>query len=840
MLKEAVVLDINQVSLRGNEAVYFGSSSDVIIPGMMDSAFSLVYDSQDSVFHWRMQEPLYLKINDTTVNAVGVDSISAISFSNFRLPIQAISKYIEENNPDKKAVTRYIRLSDVLKKAGIVFPDRDSCNTLLVYWREIPKLILLDESIVVVTKRNTTISYQNSGSVKKPDIKLAFFQRYYSSLLQTDDDIPAPFRIGDTNYYNAVKPFYTPFGADELMVSADSNEQLKIRFNKVCRSVIPIEVIKKGIDDNFSNPVPLRQSIHSSPWQDNIYITNISNRDDAVVGYINESLQFEPKAGRNSLVQKHDYTSHLLKKSDFLKALIPLTLIFIVGCILIWKWLTCGELFEVHSNHSENEIWRAFYIITFAVLYILSVGRIYVGYNLSFTSPYFDFAFPTSVVVSSLVLLAVLLIWTWFIAYNTPEALAFRKKVVVLVSLGLLTIIFVHAFRQFPEYIHNPGLFSIPMSAESINRDAMHYFTLQILTVFVLVVGACLFFSRKIPVKWILPIFIFCFFIGFFFIFRGKNSMSALFCLAFLWLTYFIYPGLKKLRWATSTGQPSPIEKPWKRFVIWCFYMLPLAIVAWLSNWQGDPGYSITLFVYPVVLCIVLFWSHVYNSSLHEDIHNRETRWQRLRSIVIVIGVIGFLLWIGKAMTANYDPHQDSRMHDRLTTFYNFDKVHEYGIRASEKHSQFFAILSKYSYPAGYNAFESIHPGISSFSDPVVVNDLSVPFGLISPFGNDLWYLPVLILILLWSVFFLMTMRMALYPYPPSGSNVDSYFTVIGLLRVCCASMIFANGMWLLCSYYGIVPFTGRLIYGLGQDSIGEVFETIFLFAVAGFISKVE
>ena len=51
--------------------------------------------------------------------------------------------------------------------------------------------------------------------------------------------------------------------------------------------------------------------------------------------------------------------------------------------------------------------------------------------------------------------------------------------------------------------------------------------------------------------------------------------------------------------------------------------------------------------------------------------------------------------------------------------------------------------------------------------------------------------------------------------------------------------MLVGSGLWLIGSYYNIVPFTGRLIFGLGQDSIAEVFETIFLFAYMGLISNI-
>jgi hypothetical protein len=47
-----------------------------------------------------------------------------------------------------------------------------------------------------------------------------------------------------------------------------------------------------------------------------------------------------------------------------------------------------------------------------------------------------------------------------------------------------------------------------------------------------------------------------------------------------------------------------------------------------------------------------------------------------------------------------------------------------------------------------------------------------------------------------------------------------------------------SSGVWLVLSYYNVLPFTGRLVYGMGQDSVAEMLETIFLFGFMGLISK--
>ena len=249
----------------------------------------------------------------------------------------------------------------------------------------------------------------------------------------------------------------------------------------------------------------------------------------------------------------------------------------------------------------------------------------------------------------------------------------------------------------------------------------------------------------------------------------------------------------------------------------------------------GDSGYFINLYAFLIVIAIVLFGVYAFYSHNEHIIFN----WKRSLRNLLVICVLGFVsvygLWkIGKVFI-EYDPLTSNRLETRLTTFYDFDKIHEAGYRDSEEQGQFFAILTKYAYPSEYNCNEPIHPGISTYIDPVVENDLSVPFGLIYQFGA-LWWISIVFLLLLWIILSGFVFKCSILPIPLSSD--ERQFTTFALLRLYCVSMLVGSGIWLLASYYNAVPFTGRLIFGLGQDSVAEVFETLFLFSFMGLVGR--
>jgi hypothetical protein len=297
-------------------------------------------------------------------------------------------------------------------------------------------------------------------------------------------------------------------------------------------------------------------------------------------------------------------------------------------------------------------------------------------------------------------------------------------------------------------------------------------------------------------------------------------------------------------------------QKLLKRIGKWFLTLIPLVLIFVIALVKNDNGYFINLWLFPVLTAVVLFVRYALKDyktqlSTYESEQKKDSR----KGLLIVLLIIAVIFCGGWIISGNFDPLSSERFTGRLVSYFNFDTLQEWGLRVTEMQAQFFAELQKYSYPSDYNAYEPIHAGISGFADPVVENDLSVPFGLIYSFGKNFWWLPVIMLIMLWGTIIYFVVKNVIAPEKSEtlknrdGSEIYNcnsvnqtnpyYFSVFGMIRIFCVSVLAGEGLWLLASYYGIVPFTGRLIYGLGQDSMTEVFETIILFGFMGLIGKI-
>jgi hypothetical protein len=369
----------------------------------------------------------------------------------------------------------------------------------------------------------------------------------------------------------------------------------------------------------------------------------------------------------------------------------------------------------------------------------------------------------------------------------------------------------------------------------SIKNSPSFVHTIYLLASLLFANTVLLFLGMQIKKKFLAFLLVFeLIVIAILFFILGKNSYSA----GLLLVSIFI---LILILLLSKFGQIE-LKKKWKPLVkILGYFGFSVFIFAFPLLLVNDSGYMINIYLFPFVMAIVISGGYAYYSEHRkQNAAERKLNKRKAKKNSIIIFILSVCILIPiyfgfiQLITNNYNPISSNRFESRLTMFYDFDKVHETGYRQSEEQSQFFAILTKYAYPSEYNCYEPIHPGISNF-DSVVENDLSAPFGLIYQFGS-MWRLCILLLGGLWGFLLYWVLKQSVCPV--STSNENRLLTSYAVIRLFCISMLAGSGIWLLLSYYGIVPFTGRLIFGLGQDSIGEVFETLFLFTFMGLIAK--
>ncbi len=850
--KDALVLDIKTVSFDKADTILFGNNQDIIINGLPDSTLSLSYSDTDSTFSWQLNKPAYFKINGKTQNAVMLDSVKEITIgSKSSFDIKNI-KAITEKFPEKDDGVKYIRLGNLLKAAFHTNnPLLDSLNSIVACDRnkdDVPKLIILDTIVSVIKVNGEPQGFKASAKFDSNKIDIEFFRTFNSVMLDTINS--KSYHIGDTVYYSTVKSFYTPFGASKLSIEA--NGKLDVSFNRYFRAVIPKLSIDSAFSKNNSIPVSIKQKAQSNTYSNEIYTSNISNSNSFEFGTVDNSLKFI-QTKNNTLVNGNNLISFKINKCTFLKSILPLIFVFTFGLIVIYFVTEKNDIYEIESSQGESDKWRNHFWILFTALFFLSVGRIFIGYNLSFTAPYFSFAFPTAIIVSPLLLLTVLYIWLIFILHNDQDAIGRKCRyamVVVPIVLWCVLRYFV-IDKHFPFYMqdfHRTFVWNLFRMGDNY----VHYLTIVLLTFFLIPISIQLLpLSRNKDTSFkhlLYLISLALLAIGF--IRFGKNSYSVSALLLAVWTliglgnkgvlsltgnsksaNYIVKLFKQKVKLALDVNY---VERLFKFVLI---VTLPLIVALLLALWNSDGGYFINVIIFPTIISVVLFGIYKYYSDADSGINWNKTKFGFFGNIgFIYIVFVGSFFW-AKNKSQGYNPLESGRMGSRFTSFFDFNTVHEYGTRESEKQAQFFAELSKYSYPSQHSLYEPIHPGISSFIDPVVKNDLSVPFGLIYPFGEK-WLIPVLGLILIWSIIFFSVLRTTITP--TANFNNQRYFTQYAIIRIYCACMLVGSGQWLIASYYNIVPFTGRLIFGLGQDSIAEVFETIFLFSYMGLISKTD
>ena len=951
--RKAVVVDIKSLSFNINDTLLFGNEQDIMIQGLPNSVLSIRYVQDSAFWRWTLKEPAYVKFNGTTQNAFDYDSIKAIRINSQNICItkEEIKSVLGDRISEKsnKLIAyfkdgnfRYTRLADILKvKNNQTNPTLDGLKTLVAYNKKgETKLILLDNNIVITKNDNSTRSFDSIGIIPN-GTKIEFFRIRYDSFLASNDKQKNDFfHWGDTCFTTSVKPFFTPFGAKEITLTTGKNNTINVSFNKIYRAVIPLQAVDSAYARNEQIPVSLRQMSYANTYSNEVYATNIANPAPHYweFGTINPSKDYHYEIDDKSPLYKKETISFVLNCGIFWKGLLPLLFVFIIGISVILFGITrYGEITE--GGRGDNNRWKWYFFFLYSVLFVLSIGRIFIGYNLSFTQPFAVYAFPTAVIVSPLILLCVLLFWMLFLDFEITEDTKQKRwqrvityisiLSVVLAGICLIVTFFLPDVFKFYRYDINISLFLdknyvytttilglvvlaffLPVlcmfgklksekfdkvvnqvnqlmykikkqvanlfnlfckSNQSITQIKTEYNITKIFTIVMLLVVAGVFFIQQSSVS--VTLLLFCvllfwlssktkwmeielmqkiltkrfaksrsgIFVWILIILGVIAACIALFLhnsggyiitlLSILVIIPIVIFEAKKIKGKLAVR----VRK--MRLSKFILLLIPLVFAGGLALFRHDSGYIINLIFFPVFMSVVLFFRyHFYGSKEHEDVGNDK----RLKDFFISLSVF-FIVFVCSLLFAwlnakDYDPFSSDRLTERSVAYFDFSTIQDFGYRLSEERAQFFAILTKYSYPSDYDCYEPMHPGISSFTDPVIENDLSVPFGLIYQFGTKWWFLPIASLFFIWGLlcFFVLKMTRPKSVEVNMGEAKKFYFSTYGIIRIFCMSLILGSGLWLIGSYYGVVPFTGRLIYGLGQDSIGEVFDTVFLFAFMG------
>ena len=276
-------------------------------------------------------------------------------------------------------------------------------------------------------------------------------------------------------------------------------------------------------------------------------------------------------------------------------------------------------------------------------------------------------------------------------------------------------------------------------------------------------------------------------------------------------------------------------EKKW-----WQFILMSILVLFVIANpARGDVGILINIL--GVFAFFVIYYAIKKNKETVTKDEADKTAKQRaiITSIIFVTLLILSLVAVNwvlpnmfKTENVNYE-----RYARRSTLFTDFKNVQSTGYRYNESDAEFMIVLSHYMHGDTLKNNDimsenyQLHPSVSTGQSPVVLNDVSFPAAFYAPLKGATFVFFGLLVALLLLVFWF-----SIYGF--KGFNISEPKLHIRmrwrLLAVCI--WVFTS-LYIFASYFGFVPFTGRLIPGYGVDAVGEALETVILFTFMGAVA---
>ena len=867
-------LDFSNLTFENNE-VSFGDSSDVVIPNLPKDAFIISSVQGSNKIIWKANYPLYFKLNGNTQNRINNTSIRALMVNQIQIPIEVFNSEIEKLKISKRKRIanldfsdilngfdqNYIPLSRLLKNINGNLPTE---NIKSLYSTKEACFILLDSILKIVPNEGQPQGYNFSDTAEYSNSnKLEFFTLIPYSNYPTDTT-KEHVRNNDTCYHVKVQPYFTNYGASSFFTSTAS-EKIVVAFDKPFRFCYSNQLLENKLEANGNLPINIVQDYQATSFTNDVIIPNFSYSKQQSFGQIEST-------GKAPLILS---TLSFHSSPNLIRFLLPLIIAFVIIFLSYFyspvSKYKIKNLYLINESGQERTSWKNHFLILLSVLFLFLMYRIFIAFQLSYTGPYFTYFLPMQTLIAPFMLILVNWCWTSFALFKsiTPEPSRTSQlgkmriyNNVFTISLVLLSVLlsfilsdeiggFIRLYQAREE-----SIFDLKSTFSPLNIFT-YLFGVVILILFLQLLYKllCLFkpikvftknkaeliqkqanaYTNKIKAKRLTLSIISSIGILFVASFFISNGYSALLLLALIANQYFAF----------TTPLPEKYTK-------WQYrrnrHLLPFLITVGImifAAFKGDFGFAINLSLVFLLIPVCFLFKE---EGIHTPEQNKIARRTILKSfcfyLILWLGVVFLWMEIGAKFTGTPDELRD-RTQSRLTALYDFTKMQEFGLKGSESITQFFAVLSKYSEPHNTESHcNFFHPAICGYADPVIINDLSFPCAGISPWGN-FYLLHILFLLGLLSILIFVTFKSSFYIRTDFDKTKDkhgrlvqerNHLTAFGIIRIICVSYLVGSILWLVLSYYGIVPFTGRLVFGLGQDSVAEVLETVILYFGMGIV----
>jgi hypothetical protein len=652
-------------------------------------------------------------------------------------------------------------------------------------------------------------------------------------------------------------------------------EICQIEHYKIQDSIRPSK--QDSIHPSKNDSIALKQGkIHIRPFGND----SIALKDDN--GFLPEMSKITSDYGDNNKVY---FRTRELNSGFYLRAYVPLMAVTIL--ILIGIWLIFGEKIlrstgdksTLYSQQKAKNGWKYMCILV-GCFFVYVCCKLFVATKLSFTYPFFEKVYSVAI-LSSILQLVLLFICLLIIniRFSTRlkeegKAKKWQKYFPLLVTTGFLIIItllfyfFVYSSLNenftmdiFKSYftsevgiiniidgVKNPRAWTESVGMNDNHTTVYHILSFLILGAYILYLFCFLFFNSKIE-KWIqqfsnkniiwIKIILCLIGLGLCFSFSGNNFSSML-------ISPLVIIGLAlALNEILRFKRKNLILNIILTILIGLFFCALFIVFAALP----DHGY-ITVTLGILAAFFIMFMLVNFNDIW--DGNNIDSKKNIATSITlfVLIGLsYGFTLLISGSPTNEVEY---GRINRRLSMFVDFNNVHETGYRYNESDAEFMVILSHYmlgdSIKNGKDDIMSeaypLHASVSTGQSPVVLNDVCFPAAFYAPLCGSTFVffgflIALLILVLGFSIGGIKEYEIGDPRYLNNGKfigykNGKPKLHLRMRWRILAVCMWVGTSLYIFASYFGFVPFTGRLIPGFGVDSVGEAIESVMLFTFMG------
>lgn len=830
-----MVLDMEKARFAPDDTIVVGQNQTLDMSLMNDAELFVWYDKDSSRFHWKLSEPSYIKINGSNPNLHSLQDVLFFQFNDVTFTIEELNSQLLRCNVEEG----YIAVSQLFE---VIHPGGNYSDIRSVIAVKNRVLIYLDDSLLEVRDRNNHLLNVVKNGTSGDDMTIELFDIKKRSYFEENPGNQL-FR-SDTAYFAKPTPVFTAWGGSEIYCRAIRDEDtvvFEIYFDKNHRAIIPNSNIDTALARSDATLTSVRQYKLASVFDDYLYVPDYFNGIDPVLLRIESNHSHE-------VVAKNTHLNYYRAPEP---AWVFLALLILTAMMMFLMFFFSRRInvpmAPDYENIDNSRSYGVYYAFLLGVLFLLSCFRVIIGYNLSMTPPYFPSLYHNAILVSVFVLVMVTFVWITVYALFSKVETGYRNnfyRTFFIYQVILFFLLFICA-----GLMKNLSGYNLPGPTGDLNFNQIispissflgtSDYSVVVSYLFgsiIMVLGSALTllkmisafqrFSKYAPVVFVATFLVLAI------ILLGLSSTGNSYSLVLVSAMFVLTGFLANMSPDRDNNRKL---KSWLRADNNYLFLLIILVSAVSGSIAAfalkDTGYIINLILilpFMAWLLKILPADERYELNIKKWNYRKVFAWLMIAGyfILIIIAIRAYAGWFGLS----------DRLGSRFTTFVDYGVVRQEGTRQSESVAEFFAVLSHYVWPSdNYNPFESYHPSIASKSDPVVVNDLSVPVALIYPFGPALWWLIPSGLLFLWVFLMLVVIRFNVNPMKDSD-RYPPYLDYVRVLRILSMLMIVSNGIYLISSYYNLVPFTGRLIYGLGQDSVAEVLETILLFAVMGMV----